>query len=63
MNPSEGLGRGLLEIAAMLGGIAFIAMLVANARGVSTIVESAGDTFSGLLGAATLQNGYRNVFS
>lgn len=63
MNPTDGLGRNLTEIAAALLSIAFIAMLVSNAGGVTKIIESAGSTFSGLIGSATLSNGYGSPFN
>lgn len=56
-------GRDVTQIALTLSGIALVALLVSNAKGVSEIVTSTGKTFGGLLGIVTLQSGYQNLFS
>ncbi len=50
------------EIAMALIGVATLALLVSQAGGTTKIIESAGNTFQGLLATVTLQNGYGNAF-
>ena len=52
----DGLGRGLMEIAMALLGVAFIAMLITNSGKTSQVVTTLGSTFSNLINAATLSN-------
>ena len=54
------LGRDLTEIASLFIGVAFVALLVGNAKGASTVIESAGGVFNSLLKTVTLQNQYGN---
>jgi hypothetical protein len=56
-------GRDVTQIALTLTGVALVALLVSNARGVSEIVSTTGKTFGGLLGIVTLQSNYQNLFS
>jgi len=51
-----GVGRGLLEIAAGLMGIALIALILNRARDAGSLVQTAGGTFNNLLRTVTLQN-------
>lgn len=56
-------GRDITQIALTLTGVALVALLVSNSKGVSEIVQSTGKTFGGLLGIVTLQSNYQNLFS
>lgn len=51
-----GVGRGLLEIASGLMGIALIALILNRARDAGSLVQTAGGTFNNLLRTVTLQN-------
>lgn len=57
------MGHDLTQIALTLIGVATVALLVSHADGASKLVTSVGQTFGGLLGIVTLQNGYGNAFS
>ena len=49
-------GRGILEVAMALTGIALIALLVNKASSTTAIVQSTGQAFNDLLKTVTLQN-------
>jgi hypothetical protein len=59
----EFFGKETFEIAFALIGVATIALLVSNAKGATQIIESAGNTFNGLLRTVTLQSGAGNGFN
>ncbi|MHB8387518.1 MAG: hypothetical protein ACYDAO_09390 [Thermoplasmataceae archaeon] len=52
----EGLGRGILEIAMALIGVALVALLVRNSGGATNLVRGAGDTFNTLLQTVSAGN-------
>lgn len=56
-------GKNTFELAAMLVGVATIALLVSNSKGTVAIIQGAGDTFNGLLRTVTLQSGYQNAYN
>lgn len=56
------MGRDLTEIATALIGVALIALLIGNAGGTKTVIDSATSGFNGLLRTVTLQNGYSNAW-
>lgn len=56
-------GTEVTQIALTLAGIALVALLVSNSKGVVDIVKATGQTYGGLLQIVTLQNGYGNAFS
>lgn len=55
-----GIGRGLLEIAAGLMGIALIALLLNKSGAASNLIKTGGGTFNALLKTVTLQNSFNN---
>ena len=56
----EGLGRGILEIAMALIGVALIALLVRNSSGATQLVQGAGSTFNDLLNTVSAGNSVGN---
>lgn len=56
------MGAEITQVALMLGGIALVALLVSNSKGVTDIIKTTGQTYGGLLSIVTLQNGYGNAF-
>jgi len=59
----DGFGRDVTHIALTLAGIAMVALLVSHADGATKIIKQVGDTYGGLLGVVTLQNGFGNAFN
>lgn len=59
---ADGLGKGILEVAMALLGIALIALLVGNASKTTQVVSSATSGFNELLKTVTLQNGMGSGF-
>lgn len=53
-------GRNITEIAAMIGAIALIGLLVSHSGGVVEIAGGVSKAFGGLIGVATLQNQFSN---
>lgn len=51
------LTSGIFEIAALLIGVATLALLVGNSKGTAEVVKTTGSTFNDLLRTVTLQNG------
>lgn len=47
--------KEITEIAALIVGVAMVGVIVKNASGVSKIIESGGNAFTGALGVATFQ--------
>lgn len=61
MNPVSGLFRDMSEIAAALISVAFVGMLITNAKGTASVVQAVSSGFSGVLSTATFQrSGYLN---
>lgn len=56
-------GKDVFAIVASLVGVAMVALLVSNAKGATSIIESAGGTFNEMLQTVTLQNRYGNPFA
>jgi hypothetical protein len=52
-----GIGENLTAIAGGLLGIALIGLIVSNAKNVSNLVATSGQTFGQVLSIATFQNG------
>lgn len=56
-------GKETFALGFALIGVATIALLVSNAKGTTSIIESAGNTFNGLLRTVTLQSNVSNPFN
>lgn len=56
----QNLGRDVSEIAAMLIGVAFVALLINRASDSAMLIKTTAESFGSLLGIVTLQNGYGN---
>lgn len=52
------MGRQITEIAALLIGVALVALIVGQADKTSQVITSAGSTFNDLLKTVTLQSGF-----
>ena len=52
----EGLGRGILEVAMALIGVALVALLVRNSSGAGQLVQTTGNTFNTLLNTVSAGN-------
>lgn len=52
------MGRQITEIAALLIGVALVALIIGQADKTATVIKSAGGTFNDLLRTVTLQSGY-----
>lgn len=50
------MGKNLTEIAALLIGVATIALLVGNYKGTTAVINSGAGAFNELLRTVTLQN-------
>lgn len=58
----EGLGRNIVEIAALLIGVAFVALLLNRSRGTVDIIKASTGGFNDLLKTVTLQNQFGGGF-
>lgn len=56
METGTGIGKNLTEIAALLIGVALIALLVGHAGGTASIIQAGTYGFDSLLQTVTLQN-------
>lgn len=56
METGTGIGKNLTEIAALLIGVALIALLVGHAGGTASIIQAGTQGFDSLLQTVTLQN-------
>ena len=63
MFANTGIGEGIMGIAAMLGSIALIALIIGHSKESADLIQTAGSTFEGLLRTVTLQNQYGNVYN
>lgn len=52
------MGRQLTEIAALLIGVALVALVIGQADKTARVVQSAGGVFNDLLKTVTLQSGF-----
>jgi len=64
MNPLEGTGRYLSEIAAALISVAALGLIITNSQGFATATGAVAKGFGSLLSVATFQNNsFANVFN
>jgi len=52
------MGKQIVEIAALLIGVALVALIIGQADKTAKVITSAGGTFNNLLRTVTLQNGF-----
>ena len=53
-----GIGRNLVEVASLLGGIALIALILNKSEAAAKLVTTGADAYGDLLKIVTLQNSF-----